>query len=133
MRLGVLVSGRGTNLEAILDAGLSVALVVSNRPGVRALEVAAAHGVPSVVLRRSDYADAAARDAAIGAALAEAGVELAVLAGWDQLLRPVVLRRVRRTHDQRPSEPAARARWAGDDGPRGPSVGPAMPATPRPA
>ena len=88
MRLGVLVSGRGTNLEAILDAGLSVALVVSNRPGVRALEVAAAHGVPSVVLRRSEYADASARDAAIGAALAEAGVELAVLAGWDQLLRP---------------------------------------------
>ena len=88
MRLGVLVSGRGTNLEAILDAGLSVALVVSNRPGVRALEVAAAHGVPSAVLRRSEYADASARDAAIGAALAEAGVELAVLAGWDQLLRP---------------------------------------------
>ena len=44
MRLGVLVSGRGSNLEAILDAGLDVALVVSNRPGVRALEVAAAHG-----------------------------------------------------------------------------------------
>ena len=45
MRLGVLVSGRGSNLEAILDAGLSVALVVCNRPGVRALEVAAAHDV----------------------------------------------------------------------------------------
>ena len=56
--------------------------------GVRALEVAAAHGVPATVLRRSDYADASARDAAIGTALAEAGVELAVLAGWDQLLRP---------------------------------------------
>jgi phosphoribosylglycinamide formyltransferase 1 len=88
MRLGVLVSGRGTNLEAILDAGLSVALVVSNRPGVRALEVAAAHGVPCRVLRRAEYVDASARDAAIGTALAEAGVELAVLAGWDQLLRP---------------------------------------------
>jgi phosphoribosylglycinamide formyltransferase-1 len=88
MRLGVLVSGRGTNLEAILDAGLPVALVVSNRPGVRALGVAAAHSVPSIVLRRSEYADASARDAAIGAALAEVGVELAVLAGWDQLLRP---------------------------------------------
>ena len=88
MRLGVLVSGRGSNLEAILDAGLEVALVISNRPGVRALEVAAAHGVPSVVLRRADFDDAPARDAAIGAALASAGVELAVLAGWDQLLRP---------------------------------------------
>ena len=74
--------------RSVLDAGLSVALVVSNRPGVRALEVAAAHGVPAAVLRRSDHADASERDAAIGAALAGAGVELAVLAGWDQLLRP---------------------------------------------
>jgi phosphoribosylglycinamide formyltransferase-1 len=88
MRLGVLVSGRGSNLEAILDAGLPVALVVSNRFGVRALDVAAAHGVPATCLRRSDHADASARDAAIGAALAKAGVELAVLAGWDQVLRP---------------------------------------------
>ena len=48
MRLGVLVSGRGSNLEAVLDAGLEVVLVVSNRPGVRALEVAAAHGVPAL-------------------------------------------------------------------------------------
>jgi phosphoribosylglycinamide formyltransferase-1 len=88
VRLGVLVSGRGSNLQAILDAGLSVALVVSNRPGVRALEVASAHGVPATVLRRSDHADASARDAAIGAALTAVGVELAVLAGWDQMLRP---------------------------------------------
>jgi len=88
VRLGVLVSGRGSNLEAILDAGLSVALVVSNRAGVRALKVAATHGVPATVLRRSDHGDASARDAAIGAALTAAGVELAVLAGWDQLLRP---------------------------------------------
>jgi phosphoribosylglycinamide formyltransferase 1 len=87
MRLGVLVSGRGSNLEAILAAGLDVALVVSNRPGVRAVDVAAAHGVPCRVLRRADFADAAARDEAIGAALTAAGVELAVLAGWDQLLR----------------------------------------------
>jgi phosphoribosylglycinamide formyltransferase 1 len=88
MRLGVLVSGRGSNLEAVLDAGFDVALVVSNRAGVRALQVAAAHGVPAQVLRRSDYVDAASRDAAIGATLASAGVQLALLAGWDQLLRP---------------------------------------------
>jgi phosphoribosylglycinamide formyltransferase-1 len=88
MRLGVLVSGRGSNLEAILDAGLAVAVVIGNRPGVRALEVAADHGVPTLVLRRSSFADADARDAAIGAALADASVDLAVLAGYDQLLRP---------------------------------------------
>ena len=88
MKVGVLVSGRGSNLEALLRAGIAVALVVSNRSGVRALEVAAAHSVPSLVLRRSSFADADVRDAAIGAALSDAGVELAVLAGYDQLLRP---------------------------------------------
>ena len=87
MRLGVLVSGRGSNLEAILDAGIPVALVISNRSGVRALEVAGRHEVPARLMRRADFADADARDAAIGAALTEAGVELAVLAGYDQVLR----------------------------------------------
>ena len=87
-RLGVLVSGRGSNLAAILDAGLDVALVISNRPGVRALEVATSHGVPVRVFARSAYEAVAARDAAIGEALTEAGVELVVLAGYDQLLRP---------------------------------------------
>jgi phosphoribosylglycinamide formyltransferase-1 len=85
--LGVLVSGRGSNLEAVLRAGIPVALVVSNRPGVRALTVASDHGVPALVLSRSDFADPDARDAAVGAALARAGVELALLAGYDQLLR----------------------------------------------
>ncbi len=88
MRLGVLVSGRGSNLEAILDAGLAVALVVSNRPDVRALEVASAQGVPSMVLHASAFADAGARDRAIGHALADAGVTLCLLAGYDQVLRP---------------------------------------------
>ena len=88
MRLGVLVSGRGSNLEAILDAGLAVAIVIGNRPGARALDVAVARGVPSLVMRRSAFADADARDAAIGAALTDAAVELVVLAGYDQLLRP---------------------------------------------
>ena len=88
MRLGVLVSGRGSNLEAILAGGIEVAIVISNRPDVRALEVAAAHDVPALVLRRSDFADAAARDAAIAAALVDADVGLAVLAGYDQRLRP---------------------------------------------
>jgi phosphoribosylglycinamide formyltransferase 1 len=88
MRLGVLVSGRGTNLEAILDAGLDVALVVCNRPAARAPAVARDRGIPTRLLRRGDYPDATSRDQAIGAELKAAGVELAVLAGWDQLLRP---------------------------------------------
>ena len=88
MRLGVLVSGRGSNLEAVLDAGIRVAIVISNRPGVQALSVASTHGVPSVVLRRADFTDADARDGAIGRTLADAGVDLCLLAGYDQLLRP---------------------------------------------
>lgn len=91
MRLGVLVSGRGSNLEAVLEArpaGIEPVLVISNRPAVRALEVAAAHGVPARVLRRAEFGgDASARDGAIGRALTDAGVELALLAGYDQLLR----------------------------------------------
>ncbi len=88
MTLGVLVSGRGSNLEAVLEAGIEVALVISNRPGVRALEVAAAHGVRSLVMRRAGFVDAAARDAAIGVALTDAGVTHCLLAGYDQVLRP---------------------------------------------
>ena len=88
MKLGVLVSGRGSNLEACLDAGLDVRVVISNRPDVRALAVAAARGVPAHVLRRGAFADADARDGAIARLLTDAGVELAVLAGYDQLLRP---------------------------------------------
>jgi phosphoribosylglycinamide formyltransferase-1 len=95
VRLAVLVSGRGTNLQAVLEAvadgrlsEVQPVLVISNRPGVRALEVAARHGVPSLVLRRAAFADAAARDGAIGTAVASSGANLALLAGYDQLLRP---------------------------------------------
>lgn len=92
MRLGLLVSGRGSNLEAVLTAapaGLEPILVICNRSGVRALEVAAAHGIPTRVMRRADHdGNAWARDGAIGAAFETAGVELVVLAGYDQLLRP---------------------------------------------
>ena len=94
MRLGVLVSGRGSNLEAVLDAvadgrlpDVAPVVVIANRPEIRALEVAARRGVPWRLMSRSDFADADARDAAIGGALEEAGCELVLLAGYDQLLR----------------------------------------------
>jgi phosphoribosylglycinamide formyltransferase-1 len=87
LRIGALVSGRGSNLEAVLDAGLDVAVVISNRPDVRALAVAAKHGVPAHVLRRAEFTDGDARDRAIGEALTDAGVTLALLAGYDQVLR----------------------------------------------
>jgi phosphoribosylglycinamide formyltransferase-1 len=95
MRLAVLVSGRGSNLGAVLDAhaegrlpNVRPVLVISNRSGVPALDVAAAHGVSSRVLARAGFASADARDAAIGRAVADSGAELALLAGYDQLLGP---------------------------------------------
>jgi phosphoribosylglycinamide formyltransferase-1 len=93
MKLGVLVSGRGSNLEAVLNAisggrlpDVVPVLVISNRPAVPALAIAERHGVPTRVLRRADCADRAARDAAIGRALTDSGAGLALLAGYDQLL-----------------------------------------------
>jgi phosphoribosylglycinamide formyltransferase-1 len=95
MRLGILVSGRGSNLEAVLRAvahgqlpHVEPRLVISNRAGVRALEVAARHGVATLVLPATSYTSAAERDAAIGSALTDCGADLALLAGYDQLLRP---------------------------------------------
>jgi phosphoribosylglycinamide formyltransferase 1 len=95
MRLGILVSGRGSNLEAVLDAiatrrllALEAAVVIANRPGIRALEVAARRGVPWRLLARDGFPSASARDEAIGRVLAEAACDLALLAGYDQVLRP---------------------------------------------
>jgi len=95
MRLGVLVSGRGSNLEAVLDAiasgrlpAVEAALVIANRPGIRALEVAARRGVQWRLLARDDFASVGARDEAIGRALAESACDLALLAGYDQVLGP---------------------------------------------
>src|SRR5207253_1056308 len=95
VRLGILVSGRGSNLEAVLDArdrgrlrDVDAALVIANRPRARALQVAARHGVPHRVLERRRFPDAGARDAAIGRAFGDAGCDLVLLAGYDQILRP---------------------------------------------
>lgn len=95
--LGVLVSGRGSNLEAILAAvergelPAEVRLVLSDRPGVRALEVARARGLPARVLERRRFAGREAYDRALAAALLERGVELCALAGFLRLLGPVFL------------------------------------------
>jgi len=94
MRLGILVSGRGSNLDAVLDAvatgglpAIDPVLVIANRPGIPALEVAARRGVPWRVLPLVSFAGPDARDAAIGAAVEEAGCHLVLLAGYDQVLR----------------------------------------------
>ena len=91
--IGVLVSGEGSNLQALLDAGLPVVAVASNKPGVRALDRAGAAGVPTAVFPLDDYDDRDARDAAMANWLRGRGVELVVCAGYMHLLRPGFLGR----------------------------------------
>ena len=89
--IGVLVSGTGTNLQALLDAGLPVVAVASNRSDAGAL--ARAREIPVAAFELADFPDRAARDAAMAAWLAEHGVRLVVLAGYMHLLTPPFLRR----------------------------------------
>jgi phosphoribosylglycinamide formyltransferase-1 len=96
LRVGVLASGAGTNLQAILDRvhgrEAEVVAVGSDQPRAQALARAAAAGVPTAVFARADYAARADRDAAMAAWLTAAGVELVVLAGYMQLVTPAFLR-----------------------------------------
>ena len=85
--IGVLVSGEGTNLQALLDAGLPVAAVASNKPGVRALERAEAAGVPTAVFDAREFATREERDVALAEWLQAQGVELVVCAGYMHLFR----------------------------------------------
>jgi phosphoribosylglycinamide formyltransferase 1 len=91
--IGVLVSGEGTNLQALLDDELPVAAVASNKPGVQALERAESAGIPAAVFDLDDYASREERDAAMADWLAGQGVTLVVCAGYMHLLRPVFLER----------------------------------------
>jgi phosphoribosylglycinamide formyltransferase-1 len=89
--IGVLVSGRGTNLQALLDAGLPVVAVASNRRDAPAL--ARANGIPAAAFELADHADRAARDEAMADWLEEHGVRLVVLAGYMHILTPPFLER----------------------------------------
>ena len=91
--IGVLVSGEGTNLQALLDAGLPVAAVASNVPRVRALERAKRAGVPATVFPLERYSSRPERDCAMADWLADRDVELVVCAGYMQLLTPEFLAR----------------------------------------
>jgi phosphoribosylglycinamide formyltransferase-1 len=97
LRVGVLASGGGTNLQALLDSvhgeEALVVAVASDRPGANALERARAAGVDTAVFALADHADRPARDGAIADWLAEHDVELVVLAGYMALLTSPLLSR----------------------------------------
>ena len=89
--IGVLASGTGTNLQALLDAGLPVVAIASNRNAAPALERAGA--IPTAAFELADYVDRAARDTAMADWLQTRGVTVVVLAGYMHLLTPAFLDR----------------------------------------
>ena len=98
LKVAVLVSGGGTNLQAILDAQAAgaiphgrVSLVVASKPGVYALERAEKAGVETAVVSRRDYPSAAAFDGALLDTLQSHGIQLVVLAGFLSILGPSVI------------------------------------------
>jgi phosphoribosylglycinamide formyltransferase-1 len=97
LRLGVLVSGQGTNLQAILDAEAAgqlpatVVAVACNHDNVPAIERSRAIGVQTEVFPHAAFGKRAARDAAITAFLLEHRVDLVILAGYDRFLAPIML------------------------------------------
>ncbi len=84
--IGVLVSGEGTNLQALLDADLPVAAVASSTRGARALERAGAAGIPNHAFELGDYASREERDLAMADWLDDHGVTLVACAGYMHLL-----------------------------------------------
>ncbi len=99
MRVAVLVSGQGSNLQALLESvhgrEAQIVAVASDRADAGALQRAGAAGVPARVFARDDYAERAERDAAIADWIADQGAELVVLAGYMALLTPQFIARFR--------------------------------------
>jgi phosphoribosylglycinamide formyltransferase-1 len=91
-KVGVLISGRGSNLQALLDAAADpgypaeIALVISNRPGAYGLDRAQAAGVATATIDHTRFADRPAFEAALDAALRDAGCEIVCLAGFMRVL-----------------------------------------------
>ena len=86
MSLVVLISGRGSNMQAILEAGLPVSAVISNRPGAAGLQVAARHGVKTAVVDHTAHASRESFDAALAEEIDRHAPVAVVLAGFMRIL-----------------------------------------------
>jgi phosphoribosylglycinamide formyltransferase-1 len=82
----ILISGRGSNLQALLEAGIPVSAVISNRAGARGLQIAASRGVSTAVVDHQAYATREAFDEALGDAVERSSPRLVVLAGFMRVL-----------------------------------------------
>jgi len=88
MSVVVLISGRGSNLQAILDAGIPVSAVISNRADAAGLALAASRGVATAVVEHQRFATREAFDAALAAEIDRYSPRLVVLAGFMRVLTP---------------------------------------------
>jgi phosphoribosylglycinamide formyltransferase-1 len=91
--IGVLVSGNGTNLQALIDAGLPIAAVASNRKEAHALQRAREAGIPTATFSLDCHPDREERDLLMASWLEQHGVDLVVLAGYMHLLTEPFLAR----------------------------------------
>ncbi|MCC6468134.1 MAG: phosphoribosylglycinamide formyltransferase [Alphaproteobacteria bacterium] len=100
-RVGVLISGRGSNMKALIEAAAAkdypaeIVLVVSNRADAAGVAIAAAAGIKTRTIPHKDFADRATFDAALDGALRAAGVEIVCLAGFMRLFTPAFVERWR--------------------------------------
>ncbi|MGB1140485.1 MAG: phosphoribosylglycinamide formyltransferase, partial [Halioglobus sp.] len=96
-RLAILISGRGSNLQAFMDAcasgalGADIAVVLSNNPEAQGLERAAAAGIATLVINHRDFESREAFDAAMVAGLASYQPDLVILAGFMRILTSVFI------------------------------------------
>ena len=91
----VLISGRGSNMQALLEAGLPVSAVISNVAGAKGLEIAALRGVATRVVEHRRFPTREAFDAALSAAIDEFRPRLVALAGFMRILTPGFVERYR--------------------------------------
>ena len=95
MALVILISGRGSNMQALLEAGLPVSAVVSNRADAAGLRIAAARGVPTAVIEHRTFASRDAFEAALGREIDRHAPKLVALAGFMRVLSPAFVERYR--------------------------------------
>ncbi len=88
-----LISGRGSNLDALLKAGIPVSAVISNVAGAGGLAVAAKHGIPTLVVKHGDFASREAFEAVLAAEIDRFTPRLVVLAGFMRVLTPGFVQR----------------------------------------
>ncbi|HUN55550.1 MAG TPA: phosphoribosylglycinamide formyltransferase [Smithella sp.] len=97
LKLGVLISGSGTNLQSIIDhiengsLKAAIKIVISNNPDAYGLKRAAKHSIPCVVLKHSDFKSKEDFDSALIKTLKDHGVDLVILAGFMRIISPALL------------------------------------------